>query len=337
MNKKILNTPIHNENKVICKLGLDVHAQTIMVARQIEGTTPQPPQRIASNRFLDWIKGQLAQGYQLISCYEAGPTGYWLHRELTALGVTNYVVCPTKLDSRGKGVNTDKTDALELLVRLDRFVAGNKKSFSIVTVPTPEQEQKRQLTRQREQIRRTRLALSAQGRMLMLANGTREGNHWWKKNNWEKLVPQLPAWLTERLECFKRIIENLNQEITDLTKTISKQAPSHLPQGMGQLTHQILEAEIRDWKRFNNPRQISSYSGLTGGRECQRRKKRGPEHHQSGQPPFKLLPGRMRLAHGVQAARLLFGKEMGESAPGRQSPHPSAQASHRGFCAPTAR
>ena len=50
---------------------------------------------------------QVKKGYEVISCYEAGPTGYWLHRKLEKLGVTNYVVCPTKLDSRGKGVSND--------------------------------------------------------------------------------------------------------------------------------------------------------------------------------------------------------------------------------------
>ena len=106
--------------KTICKLGLDVHAASIMVARQMEGLNPQPPQKFTPARFLEWVKGQVEKGFQAISCYEAGPTGYWLHRKLTEMGVTNYVVCPTRLDSRGKGVNTDKTDAAELLVRLDR-------------------------------------------------------------------------------------------------------------------------------------------------------------------------------------------------------------------------
>src|SRR5512141_3460058 len=121
--------------KTLCKVALDVHAASIMVARQLEGMNPQPPQKFSVERFLAWVEEQVKKGYQLISCYEAGPTGYWLHRRLERLGVTNYVVCPTRLDSRGKGVNTDKTDATELLVRLDRYVAGNKKAFSLVLVP----------------------------------------------------------------------------------------------------------------------------------------------------------------------------------------------------------
>src|ERR1039457_295179 len=88
--------------KTICKLGLDVHAASIMVGRQVDGLNPQPPQKFKVADFLKWVKGQLDKGFEVISCYEAGPTGYWLHRQLTKLGVTNYVVCPTRLDSRGR-------------------------------------------------------------------------------------------------------------------------------------------------------------------------------------------------------------------------------------------
>src|SRR6266567_5467968 len=164
--------------KTICKLGLDCHAVSIMVARQVDGLNPQPPQKFTAGKFLAWVEQQLQKGYQVFSCYEAGPTGYWLHRKLERLGVTNYVICPTRLDSRGKGVNTDKTDSTELLVRLDRYVAGNHKAFSVVRVPTPEQEQKRALSRQRDQLRRKRLSFAAQGRMLLLSQGFRYSNSW---------------------------------------------------------------------------------------------------------------------------------------------------------------
>jgi transposase len=255
------NTP---ESKPICKVALDSHAASIMVARQVEGLQPQPPQRFDVAKFLEWIKQQAGK-YRVFSCYEAGPTGYWLHRELEKLGVTNYVICPTRLDSRGKGVNTDKTDATELLVRLDRYVAGNKKAFSVVAVPTPQQEHKRALSRQRDQLRRKRLSFAAQGRMLLLSQGYRYSNNWWKENCWKKLQETVPAWLVEQLEIFRRIIQYVEKEVNVLAKRLASEAPSSLPKGMGGLTHEILEREIRDWTRFKNRRQLGSYSGLTGG------------------------------------------------------------------------
>jgi len=265
-NSKNNSTTTTEKPKTRCKLGLDVHAASIMVARQVEGLHPQPPQKFKVADFVKWVKGQVEQGWEVFSCYEAGPTGYWLHRELTRLGVTNYVVCPTRLDSRGKGVNTDKTDALELLVRLDRYVAGNRKAFSVVRVPSPEQEQKRALSRQREQLRRQRLSVAAQGRMLLLGQGYRESNFWWRGARWERLQERgLPGWLVSQLECFKRVIEAVEKEVRALTKQVSQAAPASLPRGLGPLTHEIIEREIKDWHHFRNRRQVGSYAGLTGG------------------------------------------------------------------------
>ena len=253
------------KSKGLCKLGLDTHAATITVARQIGGSNPQPPQRFGVGEFLGWVSKQVKQGYQVVSCYEAGPTGYWLHRKLEGLGVTNYVVCPTRLDSRGKGVNTDKTDALELLVRLDRYVAGNRKAFSVVRVPSAEQERQRAVSRQREQLRDKRLSFAAQGRMLMLSQGYRQTNSWWKAKSWTKLQEELPEWLVAALEVWVRIIAVITEQIAALEKTIVAAAPEQLPLGMGKLTHEIIQREIAEWSRFRNRRQIGSYSGLTGG------------------------------------------------------------------------
>ena len=92
---------------------------------------------------------QKVQAKEVVSCYEAGPTGFWLHRQLTSLGVRNFVVCRTCLDTRHAGVNNDRTDALELATRLDRYLAGNDKALAIVRVPTEAEEQKRARKRQR--------------------------------------------------------------------------------------------------------------------------------------------------------------------------------------------
>ena len=86
----------------------------------MDGAKPQPPQTFKPTDFLVWAKKQMALAKEVISCYEAGPTGFWLHRQLTAVGIRNYVVCPTCLDQRHAGVNNDRTDALKLATRLDR-------------------------------------------------------------------------------------------------------------------------------------------------------------------------------------------------------------------------
>lgn len=259
------STPSPVESKKICKLGIDTHAATITVCRQIDGANPQRPQRFPVADFLPWVKQMVLEGYQVFSCYEAGPTGYWLHRALEEIGVTNYVVCPTQLDSRAKGVSNDSTDSRELVVRLDRYVAGNRQAFSVVRVPTVAQEQKRALSRQRDQLRRKRLSFSAQGRMLLLGQGYRVSNFWWQGRQWDNLSPRLPEWLVNQLECFQRIIECVNKEVLKLSRQVVKGAPTSLPRGMGELTHEIIESEIKDFHNFRNRRQVGSYPGLTGG------------------------------------------------------------------------
>ena len=46
------------------------------MARQLDGANPQRPQRFPVPKFLAWVEEQVKKGYQVISCYEAGPTGY---------------------------------------------------------------------------------------------------------------------------------------------------------------------------------------------------------------------------------------------------------------------
>lgn len=89
---------------------------------------------------------------EVFTCYEAGVFGYHLHRKLVAMGVTNYVVQPQDWDERGKGVKNDRLVALALCRRLDRFTPGKRKAFSIVRVPSEDEERDRAFTRPRHKI-----------------------------------------------------------------------------------------------------------------------------------------------------------------------------------------
>jgi len=147
--KEKLNEKTNDEETPIVKFGLDVHADQITVCRMLEGALPQPAQKMNPLKALSWIAGHVKEGFVVKSCYEAGPCGFWLHRALTAKGVGNVVVAPQRWDDRGKRVKTDKRDARELTDRLERFLRGNTNTFSLVRVPTPEQEEPRSLARQR--------------------------------------------------------------------------------------------------------------------------------------------------------------------------------------------
>lgn len=247
------------------KLGLDVHADSIVVVRIIDNTTPQPAQKFSAEGFLEWVKKQLKEAEVVHSCYEAGPFGYGLHRQLEALGVKNVVVQPMCLDERRTGVNHDKSDARELGMRLDRYVAGNIKSLAMVRVPTPEEEQRRVVTRQREQLTRERKRLAAQGRGLMLAQGFREKGQWWRSPRWKVLEERLPEWLRQALERYRRMLVCVEEERDRIDGELESPQPTVRPKGMGPLTSEVVDREVGDWRRFRNRRQVGSYTGLCGG------------------------------------------------------------------------
>lgn len=247
------------------KLGLDVHADTIVVVRIIENSGPQPAQTFAPAKFIEWVKAQLAQAREVHSCYEAGPFGYGLHRQLVALGVVNRVVQAVRLDERNTGVVNDKTDARELAMRLDRYVAGNPRAMALVNVPSPEEEERRVMSRQREQIQREIQRVAAQGRGLLLTQGYREKKQWWTPRRWKELEAKVSGWLREALERFKRMLEAIDAEKRRIEEDLTRTASQKRPKGMGPLTQEVIDREVGDWGRFKNRRQIGSYTGLCGG------------------------------------------------------------------------
>ena len=138
--------------------------------------------------------------------------------------VHNLVVCPQSWDELSTGVKTDKSDARALCVRLALYAAGNRRIFSVVRVPTPEQEQARAESRLREQLRRTRQRIEAQGRSLLLAQGHRVTGRWWQPRTWLQLSGTLPGWLVELLEPLRECILTAHQKTERLTQTVQEAA-----------------------------------------------------------------------------------------------------------------
>ena len=247
------------------KLGLDVHADSVVVVRILDHSAPQPAQKFTPDKFCEWVATQLGQCESVHSCYEAGPFGYGLHRHLLELGVKNIVVQAVCLDERRKGVNHDKSDARELAMRLDRYVAGNTHAVAIVRVPSPEEEQRRAASRQREQLKRQVTRMSAQGRSLLLTQGLRMKKNWWHEKVWQKHKAMLPEWLVRLLEAQRRLLASVTAELAAATGVLEQAAPTCRPKGLGGLTSEVVEREVCDWDRFKNRRQVGSYTGLCGG------------------------------------------------------------------------
>src|SRR5436309_8711053 len=83
------------------------------------------------------------------SCYEAGRDGFWLHRFLTSLGIDNVVVDSSSIEvnRRARRAKTDELDVQKLLSQLLRYHDGEDRVWSVVRVPSVEQEDGRQLHR----------------------------------------------------------------------------------------------------------------------------------------------------------------------------------------------
>ena len=219
-----------NGGRGAIKLGIDVHQDFYVVVEQVGGSNPKPPQRFQKEAFLHWA-GRLKRksGAEVHAVYEACGFGFSLQRKLSALSIQCHVICPQRLDEHNRRVKTDGLDAKALCLRLDRFVQGNRAALAIVRVPTEEEEQLRAIHRQREQLVKARKQLEAQGRSLLVNHGLEPVQNWWKPRTFAALPA--PQWMKELL------------------------ANSCL----------IIDREIGDWKRFNNRRQIASYTGLCPG------------------------------------------------------------------------
>ena len=264
------------EAGVTVKFGLDVHAGQITVCRQIGGLVPQPAQRMCWQACLEWIEAHRKAGAVVYACYEAGPCGYGLHRQLVVQGVTNYVVVPQRWDEQNKRVKTDARDARELCDRLDRYVGGNITAFTVVRVPTPEQEQRRAVGRQRGRLVKEKHRSIIRGHGLMLNQGVQAPADWWEPSVWPQWQQELPEWLREQVQVWQQNAVRLHEEMVPWTARVEGQASGQIiPKGLGLLTAGLLQAEILDWRRFDNRRQVASYTGM-----CPTENSSGPRRRQ---------------------------------------------------------
>src|SRR5882724_11644812 len=254
-----------NRSTGAIKLGIDVHQDFYVVVEQVGGSNPKPPQRFQKQAFLHWaarLKEKNA-GAQVHAVYEACGFGFSLQRKLSALSINCYVVCPQKLDEQNKRVKTDGLDAKALCLKLDRFVQGNRDALALVRVPTEEEEQLRAIHRQREQLVKARKQLEAQGRSLMVNHGVEPVQQWWKRRAFSHL--QVSEWMRAMLSNSRPILLGLEEKIRALTVQLQSAAGTKQPRGLGLMTSVIIDREIGDWHRFNNRRQVSSYTGLCPG------------------------------------------------------------------------
>ena len=186
--------PTHPQTKryTRIKLGVDTHGGQYTFARMIDHLGMQPTQKLPPHAFPAFLQKQLALADRVVMVYEAGPYGFALYRQATALGVECLVCAPERL-SRGRKCVNDKIDARELLNRLDRHLAGNDTALRLVRPPTLEQELSRREARERNTYRKERQRWIGRGRSLLHTLGIARPGRWWEACRYLERMAQLQA------------------------------------------------------------------------------------------------------------------------------------------------
>ncbi len=262
-------------------IGLDVHKETIAVSVvEANGGEVRYVGEIANTpEAMEKLVRQLRKGGANLSfCYEAGPCGYGIHRQLTDLGWECQVVAPSLIPKKaGDRVKTDRRDSLSL-ARLHR--AGE---LTAVWVPDGAQEGLRDLTRAREDMKQ----LQRQAKQRLLAFLLRHGRRYDGKSHWTQAHYR---WLEQAkfnqpvqqivFQEYVDTVKALNRRVDALDQQIERAAADSVFQpiiaglmamrGISLLTATTIVAEIGDLKRFASAPQLMAYLGVV------------PSEHSSG-------------------------------------------------------
>jgi transposase len=218
---------------------------------------------------------------RVVSCYEAGYDGFWLHRLLEAAGILNFVFDPASIavEQRSRRTKTDRIDGELLLRTLMAYLRGEPRVVRIVRVPSLAQEDARRASRERDRLVKEQTAhtnrIKALLRLAGMAVGApRRGNwlHWLaQQRDWQgqTLSPHLLAEVTRehgRLMLVREQLAALEQaqaaqasavpaamvERRDLLQRLKALGPAFAT----ALTNEVF------YKDFRNRREVASYVGL---------------------------------------------------------------------------
>ena len=228
----------------------------------------------------------LSASAEVRSCYEAGRDGFWLHRYLTKNGIENLIVDSSSIEvnRRAKQTKTDRIDVKKLVSMLMRYYSGEKKLWSIVRVPTVEEEDRRHLHRELKGLKKERTRSINRIRGLLANQGvkvklTQSGSSEWIEQIrlWDGT--SLPKGLQTRIKREWAYIRYLNDQILavegDRRKELQrpdgekerdvKQVEQLLSlRAIGINGAWVLVREFFGWRKFKNRREVGGLAGITG-------------------------------------------------------------------------
>ena len=218
---------------------------------------------------------------RVVSCYEAGRDGFWIHRALVDQGIENRVIdsASIEVNRRKRRAKNDRVDVKAMLRLLQRYWQGERGMLSVVRVPTVEAEDNRRLHRERERLLTERGAHSARIKSLLVAHGIR------LRLNGDFLVqleaargglgyalgPDLKAELIREYARYRLVdeqIRGLEQEQKARAEAGVDEAMAQVKglmqlKGVGWQSSWLLVMEFFAWRAFQNQRQVGACAGLT--------------------------------------------------------------------------
>ena len=220
----------------------------------------------------------------VVSCYEAGRDGFWLHRFLVSRGIANHVVdaASIEVNRRQRRTKTDRLDARKLLSMLVRYEAGEARVWSVLRVPSVPEEDERRAPRERERLLKERTAHLARMKSLLVLHNVRlkriGGTGWAEHLKSLGLPPRLRAECereAERLALVGRQIAALEAEQASTLAEASledaalrKQRALSRLTGLDRIGPWVLTRELFGWRRFNNRRELAGAVGLGSSPYC---------------------------------------------------------------------
>lgn len=223
----------------------------------------------------------LAPETPVISCYEAGRDGFWIHRGLVEAGVKNIVVdaASIEVDRRFRRAKTDRLDAGRLLAQLGRFQGGETRALRTVVVPPAEAEDARRPGRELERLRHERTMHSNRIRSLLVLEGVvlkvgarfREHLSAACGPEGQRLPVHLRAEILREYERWELVSRQIREIEAEQAKELKQESPGCQVQAIIDLSKfrsigvgsaSTFVWEVFGWREFDNRRQVGALVGL---------------------------------------------------------------------------
>ena len=221
-------------------------------------------------------KLSLSPDCRIVSCYEAGRDGFWIHRRLGEQGIENIIIdsASIEVNRRKRRAKTDAIDVKAMLRLLQRYRGGEEGVMSVVRVPTEQEEDQRRLSRERDRLIKERGAHSSRIKSLLVLHGlhvsiNKDFALWLSKQT--QLGNDLSAEIGREYERYcltngqithLEVIQK--QRVAEATSEALRQVQQLLLlKGVGWQSSWPLVMEFFAWRAFRNRREVGACAGLT--------------------------------------------------------------------------